>query len=264
MVPSRFIRIIVFCDESSLPPLRNLLNEHDCLFILAANRPKAIESAVNHRVPFIIQPKHADDSYSQFLDDLRSFNADLGICCSYGMKIHSDVLQIPRMGCVNFHGGILPYWRGANILNWAIIRGAKQTGVSAHYMTDSIDEGPVIEIRTVEIQFNDTARSLQQKIESITYPLVREVVDAFSNGRPPHANPQNKNEASYYPRRSPSDGRILWTMTNIEIHNLIRALVHPWPGAFINLPNNEVLVINTYKSLEEIADLRLRYQTSKT
>lgn len=203
---------------------------------------------------------HNSPKRDEFLQILQSFDPDLGICCSYGLKLEAALILIPHFGCVNFHGGILPYWRGANILNWVLIQGAKETGVTAHFMTEGIDEGPIIDVKTVKIFHTDTALSLQQKLESITYPLVGYVVAVFDSGRIPESKPQNESAATYYSRRTPDDGKIQWNMTDLEIHNIIRALVHPWPGAFIELPNNQTLIIDSYKSLEEVAELRTLYQ----
>ena len=111
-----------------------------------------------------------------------------------------------------------------------------------------------------KILFFDTALSLRQKLESITYPLVRNVVAVFANGRTPESKPQNEEVAEYYSRRTPADGKIRWSMTDLEIHDLIRALVHPWPGAFLELPNNQTLIVDSYKSLEEVVELRSEYQ----
>lgn len=256
------MRLIVFCDESSLAPLVGTLKDSECLFIVAHNRSKAVELAESLEIRFLVQQRRTDASRDEFLRVLRSFEPDLGICCSYGLKLETALIHIPHFGCVNFHGGILPFWRGANILNWVLIQGANKTGVTAHYMTDGIDEGPIIDVKTVDILFSDTALSLRQNLEEVTYPLVKNIVKAFASGSPPESTPQNESVANYYSRRTPADGKIQWSMTDLEIHNLIRALVHPWPGAFIELPHNQRLVINSYKSLKEIAALRCLYQES--
>ena len=260
MISSAKMRLIVFCDESSIEPLVLTLKDSECLFVVAHNRKRAINLAESFNVPFLVQPAKNDPKRDDFLRFLQSFEPDLGICCSYGLKLDAALIRIPHFGCVNFHGGILPYWRGANILNWVLIQGADETGVTAHFMTERIDEGPIIDVNTVEILHTDTALSLQQKLESITYPLVRRVVAVFESGRIPESKPQNASVATYYSRRTPDNGRIRWSMTDLEIHNLIRALVHPWPGAFLELPNNQTLIIDSYKSLEDVASLRKTHQ----
>jgi methionyl-tRNA formyltransferase len=254
------MRLIVFCDEYSIEPLALTLKDLDCLFVVAHNREKAIDLAESLNVSFLVQPGNNDPKRDEFLRVLQSFEPHLGICCSYGLKLEAALIQIPHLGCVNFHGGILPYWRGANILNWVLIQGAKETGVTAHFMTEGIDEGPIIDVKTVEILHTDTALSLQQKLASITYPLIGDVIAVFESGRIPESKPQNESAATYYSRRTPDDGRIRWNMTDLEIHNLIRALVHPWPGAFLELVNNQTLIIDSYISLEAVAALRETYQ----
>ena len=256
------MRIIVFCDESSMSELLSVLHDHQTLFIVASNRPPALEMAKQLNIPFLVQPYITDRIFDQFCHQLKHFDPDLGVCCSYGMKIPVEVLKIPRNSCVNFHGGILPAWRGANVLNWALIEGANETGVSAHFMTEGIDEGPVIRTQLIEIQFTDTATTLQKKLAAVTYPLVGDVVLAFANGDPPEATPQDESKSKKYRRRFPSDGQISWSMTDLEIYNLIRGLVHPWPGAYILLANGEQVVIDSYRSFSEIAELRYLHQNS--
>jgi len=250
------MRIVVFCDESSVSELLSVLCDHQTLFIVGANRPAALKTAEQLNIPFLVQPPITDRSFKKFCRQLRLFDPDLGVCCSYGMKIPLEILKIPRNSCINFHGGILPAWRGANILNWVLIEGATETGVSAHFMTEGIDEGPVIRTQLVDIQFTDTARTLQKKLAAVTYPLVRDVVLAIANGDSLKTTLQDESKSKKYRRRFPSDGQILWSMTDLEIHNLIRGLVHPWPGAYILLANGEHVVIDSYRSLSEIAKLR--------
>lgn len=254
------MRLVVFCDESSFEPLALTLKDSECLFVVAHNRKRAIDLAESLNVSFLVQPANNDPKRDDLLRALQSFEPDLGICCSYGLKLDAALLRIPHFGCVNFHGGILPYWRGANILNWVLIQGARETGVTAHFMTEGIDEGPIIDVKTVKILHSDTALSLRKKLESIIFQLIRDVIADFANGRIPESKPQNESVASYYSRRTPADGKILWNKTDLEIYNLIRALVHPWPGAFIELPNDQTLIIDSYKSLEEVAELRALYQ----
>ena len=260
MISSLKMRLIVFCDESSLAPLVVTLKDSECLFIVAYNRYGAVELAESMDISFLVQPRNTDPNRDEFLSVLRSFEPDLGICCSYGLKLEAALLRIPHFGFVNFHGGILPSWRGANILNWVLIKGADETGVTAHFMTEGFDEGPIIDVKKVSVLFTETALSLQHKLAAITYPFVDDIVKSFASGSPPESTPQSDDVANYFSRRSPADGKIQWRMTDLEIHNLIRALVHPWPGAFIDLPNNETLIIDSYRSLEEVAALRRRYQ----
>ncbi|MFQ5715146.1 MAG: formyltransferase [Candidatus Scalinduaceae bacterium] len=149
----------------------------------------------------------------------------------YRNLISSEILGIPRLGAVNLHGSLLPKYRGRCPVNWALVNGEKETGVTLHYMVDKPDAGDIIAQGKIPILFTDTAYSLHKKMEKEAVLVLDKVWDMIKEGRNERI-PQDLSVGSYYGGRKPDDGKIYWKRGNLEIYNLVRAVTHPWPGAF--------------------------------
>ena len=141
------------------------------------------------------------------------------------------MLAAARRGAVNVHGSLLPAYRTANAIPWAIINDERETGTTMHLMTEEIDAGPIIAQSSVPIHIDDTWITLSQRIARASETLVAEWLPAVLAGQAP-ARPQDEAEATAFRRRTPEDGRIDWTASALTIYNLVRALVAPLPGAF--------------------------------
>jgi len=153
-----------------------------------------------------------------------------------------DILNIPASGAYNLHGSLLPAYRGRTPVNWAIVNGEKQTGITLHYMTVKPDAGDIVGQKAVEIVFQDTARSLYDKLCGAAGALLEEVLPLIREGRAPRI-PQELTKGSYYSGRRPEDGRIDWSWPAVRIYNLIRAVTEPYPGAFGFLPGAGKILI---------------------
>jgi methionyl-tRNA formyltransferase len=153
------------------------------------------------------------------------------------------------------HSGKLPEYRGANVLNWAIINGEEDIGVTFHLVDRSIDTGPIIFESKLKIDKVDTAFTLQKRIGIEIENKLEFLLPSFiENKLLPKV--QSAINAIYHKRRLPEDGLFDWTFSDEKIHNLIRGLVHPWPGARYFDKNGQLRVIDKYMSLEEIMHLR--------
>ena len=255
------MKLLVFCDESNLEFIADNTQDTECRFVIAHNRPAAQHLATQMNLDFAIQ--HRDDSPLQpdFVSGVSSFHADWIFCSSYSLRIPKLILDSARLGAINFHGGLLPEWRGANILNWVLIEGCSTTGVTAHWMTPGFDEGPIILKQTVEIDEVDTAFTLANKLKFATQQMFLRILQDTKSEVPLAKIPQDVSKARYFKRRRPENGLIDWRKSDREIYNLIRALVHPWPGAFTVQPNGEKVFFKNFVPLSHIAELRLRYIT---
>jgi methionyl-tRNA formyltransferase len=251
------LKYVLFGDESTLPGMRKLFGSRAVLSVVASNRlqaAKAVDSST------IIQPRRTVAKHEEFISTLKAMRADVFLCFSYSMILSKEILVIPALGAINVHGGLLPRYRGANILNWAIIEGATKTGVTAHYMTEGIDEGDVIYSSETCIEDSDTALTLKSRLDELGLKLLARIDDDLCSGRTLPRAPQNAPEACRYRRRKPEDGLIDWEkMSDRQVFNLVRALVNPWPGAFTISPDGTRVVLDRYLPLEEIAALRARY-----
>src|SRR5215471_7537065 len=157
------------------------------------------------------------------------------------MILPKSVIDVPRRGCVNLHGGLLPHYRGPHVMQWAIINGETETGVTLHYVDAGIDTGPVIAEARFPIEPEDDALIVRGKLREAGTRLLRTWWPAIADGTAPRA-PQDESRAKYYPLRTPEDGRIDWTAPAATIHNLVRALAPPWPGAFTTLGRDTLIL----------------------
>jgi methionyl-tRNA formyltransferase len=156
--------------------------------------------------------------------------------------IGREILDLPRRGAFNLHGSLLPAYRGRCPVNWVIINGEAQTGVTLHYMIDKPDAGDIVGQKAVAIELLDTAKTLYDKLCQAAKELLDELLPLIKSNQIPRRK-QNLAEGSYYGGRRPEDGRIDWNKSADEIYNLIRAVTEPYPGAFALLDNDEKIII---------------------
>lgn len=164
-----------------------------------------------------------------FFEKLRSLEPDLLAVVAYGHILRKDLLDIPRMGCVNLHASLLPKYRGAAPINWAVIRGEKRTGVTSMFMNERMDEGDILLQEETGIGEEETAGELSERLSEIGARLLVETVRQLESGKA-ERHPQEGSQASYAPKLSPEIRRIDWAKTAREIVDLIRGLA-PEPGA---------------------------------
>jgi methionyl-tRNA formyltransferase len=193
--------------------------------------------ARGHRL--LTQPPRS--AIAPFLADVRGLQPDLLLVWSYSMILPQALIDVPRLGAVNVHGGLLPEYRGGHVLNWALINGETETGVTLHYIDAGIDTGPVIAQQRFPIAANDDAASVQRKLETTGQELLGSWWPSIADGTAPRT-PQDESRARYHAMRTADDGRIDWTGSSTAIANLVRALVAPWPGAFTFLADAKLVV----------------------
>ncbi len=149
----------------------------------------------------------------------------------YRRLLNEDVLRTAPLGAFNLHGSLLPAYRGRAPINWVLVNGERETGVTLHHMVARADAGDIVGQRSVAIDDNDNALTLYRKLVPLGAGLIREYHPLIVEGRAPR-RPQDLSKGSYFGRRRPEDGRIDWNWPARRIFNLVRAVTHPYPGAF--------------------------------
>jgi len=162
---------------------------------------------------------------------LAAWQPDFIFSFYYRKLLSKEVLALPRRGALNLHGSLLPKYRGRCPVNWVLIHGERETGVTLHYMEEKPDRGDIVAQRAVPITDDDTALTLFQKLTEAAAGLLRETYPALCAGTAPRVQ-QNHALASYFGGRRPEDGRIDWGKPARAVFNLARAVTHPYPGAF--------------------------------
>ncbi len=190
--------------------------------------PSVAELAAENNIP-VYTP--SDINHPLWVEKIQKLQPDIIFSFYYRDLLKKPILDIPPHGCINLHGALLPKFRGRAPINWALLKGEKQTGGTLHYMTEKADDGDVIAQFAFPINDDDTALSLHQKLVQGTGPLLDEYLPKIGSGKV-ERTPQNEAEATVFPRRRPADGLIDWQQSNVEVRNLIRAVTRPFPGAF--------------------------------
>ena len=255
------MKFVIFGDESTLGNMLNILGYSVQLAVVASNRPQAFKTLANNKEvnkKLFVHPSRNSKEYLTFLAKLKASKPDYFFCFSYSMILHQKILDIPLFGAINFHGGLLPEFRRANIYNWVLIEDAKESGMTAHFMTPGIDDGDIIFQKKIPILENDTANTLKDKIDPIGFEMLREIKTYLDQGKGLPSTPQDESKSRYYKRRRPENGLIDWEKSDREIFNLVRALVSPWPGAFFYNKQGEKIILSRYHTIEEIQKLRVK------
>lgn len=216
---------------------------HDIGLVVPGNRPEQKvrpikRIAERYRLP-TRQPKNANDF--GFVETIRGLAPDLIICVSFTEIFGRELIHVPRLGCINVHGALLPQYRGLHAHNWTIVNGETETGATIHYIDQGVDSGDIIAQSRVEITLADDAFTVREKVTKTAPPLLLETVRQIEEGSAPRLK-QDEALARCWPPRKPEHGAINWTASSWKIFNLIRALVPPWPGAFTSFRGSKLIV----------------------
>lgn len=221
----------------AVPTLRTLAaSRHEVL--LAVSRPpkgrKPLPAPVQIAAEELGIPRWLPETVNsaEAREKLRELAADLLVVCDYGEILKSETLSITRLGGINLHGSLLPKYRGAAPVQWAVLNGDAESGSTVIQMTPGLDAGPAIGVDRVEIDPDETAGEVEARFSERGAQLVLDVVDKLEAGT---AGPieQDKSLATKAPRLTKEQGEVDWSRTAQEIKNQVRAL-HPWPRAYTN------------------------------
>ena len=157
-------------------------------------------------------------------------NPDLIFSFYYRSMLPMPLLKKARLGAYNMHGSLLPKYRGRAPLNWAILKGETETGVTLHEMVEKPDAGRIVDQQAFPIGPDETAVEVFRKMTVAAETVLKRTLASLLNGKI-HFKPNDLSKGSYYGRRRPEDGRIDWSKSAKEIHDLVRAVAPPFPGA---------------------------------
>lgn len=185
------------------------------------------EFAIERGIP-VLQPEKVRTEES--LDALRALNADLYVVAAYGQILTNKLLAIPRLGAINVHGSILPKYRGAAPIQYAIWKGEKESGVSIFQIVRELDAGPVFGIATTPIQSDETYGQLHDRLAEFSVGITLDVVNQLDQGIAISV-PQDPSQVTFSPRIEKEEGLIDWSKSTEELGWHLRAM-QPWPNPF--------------------------------
>jgi methionyl-tRNA formyltransferase len=173
----------------------------------------------------------ADANTSELAQTVAALRPDFVFSFYYRAMLGAPLLRAAGRGALNMHGSLLPKYRGRAPVNWAILRGERETGATLHYMVERPDAGDIVDAQAVPILIDDDAREVFSKVTVAAELVLARALPALLAGGAPR-RPQPLLAGEYFGRRRPEDGRIDWTRPALEVHNLVRAVAPPFPGAF--------------------------------
>ena len=205
--------------------------------------------ALENNIP-VFQPDSLKEA--EVLELIKNLNPELIVVVAYGKILPKNILEIPKYGCINVHGSLLPKYRGAAPIQWAILNGEEKSGVTTMFMDEGMDTGDMLLKEEIKIEDEDTSESLYFKLSNLGSELLIKTLDKLQNGK---LDPQKQNEkdATYSKMLTKDMGEIDWNKKATEIHNLVRGLF-PWPVAKTKL-NSKTLKIFKTKVLDEISGI---------
>ncbi|MBI3815564.1 MAG: methionyl-tRNA formyltransferase [Nitrospinae bacterium] len=227
--------------EFAVPTLEGIINSaHKIIAVVTQpDRPKGrgreiLPSPVKveaeaHKI-VVLQPEKVREP--EFIKKLKEkeYNPDCIVVVAFGQILPKEILNLPRYGCINLHASLLPKYRGAAPINWAIINGEKKTGVTSMFMDEGMDTGDILIQREVEIGENDNAGPLHDRLSKIGSDVILETLDGLEKGTIKRIK-QDASSATYAPKIKKEDCLIDWSIGAKEIVNKIRGLT-PVPGAY--------------------------------
>ncbi|HOQ07559.1 MAG TPA: methionyl-tRNA formyltransferase [Clostridiales bacterium] len=192
-------------------------------------KPPAVkEAAIRLGISNILQPEKIRTP--EFAETLRRLEPDVIVTAAYGKILPKTILDIPRHGCINVHASLLPKYRGAAPIQWAIINGDSKTGVTTFFMDEGMDTGDIILMKETEIDPDMNAQELFDRLKVLGAEVLTETLEAIGNGTATRT-PQDHSKATYVTMMTRETGLIDWSKSAAEIHNLVRG-TDPWPGAY--------------------------------
>jgi methionyl-tRNA formyltransferase len=197
--------------------------------------------AHDHHLP-LIQPDSPNTRSLQHT--LKALNPDFIFSFYYRNMLDPEILALAKQGAYNLHGSLLPKYRGRVPINWAVIQGETETGATLHAMTAKPDQGDILAQEAVNIGPDETAHEVFLKVVDAGEKALRKVLPDLIAGTAKHS-PQQLAKGSYFGGRKPEDGRIDWSQSAQAIHNLVRGVAPPYPGAFTELQGKTARILKT-------------------
>jgi methionyl-tRNA formyltransferase len=200
----------------------------------------------------VLQPARIKDR--QPIEEIQALTPDVIVVMAYGQILPRDILEIPKIACLNLHASLLPRWRGAAPIQAAIAADDRETGMTVMYMDEGLDTGDILLQRTITVRPDDTGGSLHDRLAKVAPEVVLESLELLAKGTAPRT-PQDNGLATYAPKLKREDGKIDWSDSADAIERKIRAF-DPWPGAFMTIKPNRTRNLKIFSA--EVVDLQGR------
>lgn len=197
--------------------------------------------AADYDIP-VVTPDDPNDA--ELLQRLISIKPEFLFSFYYRHMLKADLLAVPSKGAFNMHGSLLPKYRGRVPTNWAVIHGERETGATLHVMNEKPDNGAIVDQMSVPILRDDTAQEVFDKVVVAAEQVLLRAVPGLLAGSTV-LKPQDLSQGGYFGGRKPEDGRIRADFTGEQMHNFVRALTHPYPGAFFDVQGKRVVIWKT-------------------
>ena len=243
--------------DFAVPSLKKLIEKYDvCAVFTQPDRPKGRgkkvafspvkEIAMEHNIDVYQPVKLKDDR--EMIEKLKSINPDFIIVVAFGQILTKEVLDIPKNGCINLHGSLLPMYRGAAPINWAIIKGEKVSGNTTMLMDVGLDTGDMLLKDEVEIPENMNAGELYDILKERGSDLLVETIEGIKNNT---IVPQKQSDETFYAKMLNKEiAEINWNDSANDVHNIIRGL-NPWPIAYTNFKGERMKIYESNVLSEE-------------
>jgi methionyl-tRNA formyltransferase len=200
--------------------------------------PPVKEFALAHQIP-VFQPLKLSRE-PEVVEALRALKPDVTVTCAFGQILKQDVLDIPKYGTINIHGSLLPKYRGAAPIQWAVINGEAKTGITTMFTDIGLDTGDMLLKDEIDIPDDMTAGQLHDIMAELGARTLIKTLKALEDGTLKRIK-QNDAEATYAPKIEKNTGHIDWSKSSRQIHNLIRGTT-PWPGAYTGLAGSRMRI----------------------
>ena len=250
--------VFIGTGEIGVPTLRALQkSEHELVGVVTQpDKPVGraqkitappIKAALGGSKMSILQPTRIKDSQS--VEQIHALAPDAIVVVAYGQILPRDVLETPKIACLNLHASLLPRWRGAAPIQAAIAAGDRETGITVMYMDEGLDTGDVLLQRKIDISPSETGATLHDRLAQIAPEALLESLRLLATSNAPR-NPQDQTLATYAPKLNREAGCINWNETSEVIERKIRAY-NPWPGAFTDFKDRKLKIFSA-----SVVDLR--------
>lgn len=246
---NKYMRIVFMgTPDFSVPTLINLIKEHEVVAVVTQpDKPKGRghgmtyppvkEAALAHHIK-VYQPQKVREE--SFIEILKELSPDVIVVVAFGQILPEEILMLPRYGCINIHASLLPKYRGAAPVQWAVINGEKESGVTTMFMAKGLDTGDMIDKAVIPLDPKETGESLHDKLSEAGGKLILTTLKKLQEGTAVRI-PQEDSKSSYACMLTKELGRINWTNSAVRIERLIRGL-NSWPSAYTTL-NKKTLKI---------------------
>lgn len=236
--------------DFAVPILKTLIKNTEVMLVVSqpdayVGRKKVLTAspvkqyALAHNIP-VFTPSNIKKEY----DELKKYDIDLIVTCAYGQIVPKEVLDLPKLGCINVHASILPKYRGGAPIHHAIINGEKETGITIMYMDIGMDTGDIISLKRIPINKEDTVETMHDKLSQLGANLLEETLPSIIDGTNKRVK-QNNEEATYAPTIKREDEHLDFNLTAEEVFNKVRGL-NSWPLANLLIDNEEIKVIEGF------------------